>query len=152
MQYIRLAQHDDIETITDFRLNLFREAGTMPEDTDVEALRAAIEKYIGERLGRDFWCWVCVDNGQIIGTAAACIYEKPPAALNLTGVEGYIINVYTHPEFRRRGVARDILTEIMQWFRDRGVTRVRLHSTLHGTPIYKSLGFVENNNEMQIFL
>ena len=141
-----------METIADYRLALFVEAGTMPEGTDTAVLRRAVISYIYERLEKDFWCWVCCEDDRIIGTAAACIYEKPPAAVNLTGIEGYIINVYTHPDYRRQGVAREILVVILDWFRKRGIRRVRLHSTLHGTPIYKSLGFTENYNEMQIFL
>jgi len=49
--------------------------------------------------------------------------------------------VYTDPAWRRRGVARAVMEAILAWCRRRRFTRIRLHASDLGRPLYESLGF-----------
>jgi ribosomal protein S18 acetylase RimI-like enzyme len=60
-----------------------------------------------------------------------------------------ILNVYTEPEFRRRGVAREIMVTIMAWVKARGLRAVNLHASHEGRALYEKLGF-EATNEMRL--
>ena len=46
---------------------------------------------------------------------------------------------------RRQGMARVVFAELMAWFTELGVTRVDLHASSMGEPLYRQLGFTENS-------
>jgi len=58
-----------------------------------------------------------------------------------TGLSGYVFNVATDPDQRRRGFSRACLTVLLDWYRARGITRVDLKASPDGEPLYRSLGF-----------
>ncbi len=62
---------------------------------------------------------------------------------------GNILNVYTEPEFRRRGLARRLTQAAMDWGKANGVDCVILHGSGDGRALYEPLGF-EPTNEMRI--
>jgi GNAT superfamily N-acetyltransferase len=64
------------------------------------------------------------------------------------GRQALIVNVYTEPEFRRLGLARRLLTTVVDWARVHGIDSLILHATPDGRPLYESLGF-EASNEMR---
>jgi ribosomal-protein-alanine N-acetyltransferase len=79
-------------------------------------------------------CWVCRDEGQIVGYL--CLWE--------IGGEIHITNLAVGPAHRRRGVARYLLTEILGDARQRGIRTVFLEVRPTNTgalSLYQSLGF-----------
>jgi GNAT superfamily N-acetyltransferase len=62
-----------------------------------------------------------------------------------------ILNVYTYPEFRRRGIARQLMGTMIDWCRDQGLAVVYLHASPDGRPLYEALGF-EPTAEMRFKL
>lgn len=58
--------------------------------------------------------------------------------------EGEIVNVATHPSYRRRGYGRAIMTALLERARDRGVRRLTLEVRLSNAAaqaLYASFGF-----------
>lgn len=49
--------------------------------------------------------------------------------------------MYTHPAFTRRGVGRLILQLCERAAAAEGFTRLQLHATLAGLPLYRAYGF-----------
>jgi GNAT superfamily N-acetyltransferase len=62
-----------------------------------------------------------------------------------------ILNVYTDPEYRRRGIARLLMETMIDWCKRKGLARVNLHASDAGRHLYESLGF-EPSNEMRLKL
>jgi GNAT superfamily N-acetyltransferase len=62
-----------------------------------------------------------------------------------------ILNVYTHPPHRRRGLARELIVTALDWCREHGIRAVILHASRDGRALYESLGF-EPTNEMRLML
>ena len=58
------------------------------------------------------------------------------------GTESLIVNVYTEPAHRHRGLARRLMRIMLDWCAQRGVPQVVLHASDGGRPLYQSLGFV----------
>jgi GNAT superfamily N-acetyltransferase len=56
--------------------------------------------------------------------------------------------------WRRRGLARAVLTELLLEARRRGVRRVELHATPAGAPLYRAVGFASRagGDEMRLDL
>jgi GNAT superfamily N-acetyltransferase len=80
------------------------------------------------------------------GALAACAVGAVEYRLggpgNPTGETGYVFNVATDPDYRRRGYSRRCMTTLLDWYRDRGIRTVDLRASPEGEPLYGSLGFV----------
>jgi GNAT superfamily N-acetyltransferase len=62
-----------------------------------------------------------------------------------------VVNVYVQPDYRRQGLARRLMVEILGWSREQGIERVSLHASTMGRPLYESLAFV-HSNEFVLYL
>jgi GNAT superfamily N-acetyltransferase len=62
-----------------------------------------------------------------------------------------ILNMFTEPTFRRRGLARMLMQTMIAWCREQGYKTVALHASDEGRPLYESLGF-QPTNEMRLHL
>jgi GNAT superfamily N-acetyltransferase len=58
------------------------------------------------------------------------------------GRQGLIVNVFTEPEWRRRGLARLLMEEILAWSREKGLESLTLHASDDGRALYQQLGFI----------
>lgn len=67
-------------------------------------------------------------------------------------VEGYLLSIFVAPEWRRRGVATALVAAAIHAARERGLRRIRLHSTPEGRRTYERAGFVARLNEMELRL
>jgi len=149
---IRRAALEDLDALVHLRLELIREVaseGGQPAAQVVEATRAYLEKKIptGEFVG-----WVAELNGQIVGTSGLVFFERPPHTANLTGIEAYIMNMYTLPEQRGHGISTDLMEAILEYLRQTQVRRIWLHASEAARPIYARMGFVPNHTEMEMIL
>jgi GNAT superfamily N-acetyltransferase len=57
--------------------------------------------------------------------------------------------VYTEQEFRKQGIARQIMLSILAWVQERGFRAVNLHASTEGRALYEKLGFAATN-EMRL--
>ncbi len=60
-----------------------------------------------------------------------------------------VLNVFTEPEWRRRGVAALLMQRIIKWSRDERLDGLTLHAADAGRTLYEKLGFVATN-EMRL--
>jgi GNAT superfamily N-acetyltransferase len=81
---------------------------------------------------------LCTD---LVAGGVGLIEQRLPSPTNPTGRYGYVLSMVTEPAWRGRGIATGIMEALLAWFGDEAVTRVSLHATTAGEPIYRSLGF-----------
>ena len=60
------------------------------------------------------------------------------------------MNMYTAPEYRRRGIAYKTLDLLVKEARSKGITAISLEATDMGRPLYEKYGFVRMNHEMEL--
>jgi len=60
-----------------------------------------------------------------------------------SGRLGYILNLYTVPEARRKGICTRLLNELIKEAKSLGLKYLHLHSSEEGRNIYRKAGFVE---------
>jgi GNAT superfamily N-acetyltransferase len=144
-------------TVTDIP-EIVRQRRRMCEDmnyTDEYALStmaALTADYLTKAIPEgSFRSWLACDSGRAVGGGAVVIIPWPSHAYDLDCRRVTILNVYTEPEYRRRGIARQIMETIIAWCKQEGFARVSLHASEHGRPLYESLGFVDSN-EMRLNL
>ena len=91
-----------------------------------------------------------VCDSEIIATSGVCFYVLPPNFSNPTGETAYITNMYTKPEHRRKGIAADLLTMVIDEAKSRGYKVIRLHASEYGKSIYKKAGFIDSDGYMAL--
>jgi len=70
---------------------------------------------------------------------------EPPEITIAEGRHAIIINVFTEPEWRRRGLAALLLRQIIAWARTERLDRLVLHASDEGRSVYERLGFIQTN-------
>ncbi len=132
---------DDICALTDLRIAYLLEDHGFISEEEQQLIRANLMIYFKEHLNRDLLVWVCRENGIIVSCCFLCIIEKPASPAFINGKTGTILNVYTLPEYRKRGIAKKLLSMLLAEAENRGLDFVELKATESGYNLYKSLGF-----------
>ena len=76
-----------------------------------------------------------------IASIGLVIHSVPPSPRNLVGKVGYIMNLVTLPQWRRRGIARALLEHVLGVLREEGIPVASLHAAADGRTLYEDLGF-----------
>jgi len=138
----RLAGIRDVEVLTSLRIELLREMGNIKSGKDVPELENGIRAYFRTHIIKgDFICWVAVSGGVIAATSGLVVMERPPVMGNTKGLEGYIMNIYTRPESRKKGAAAGLMTMIKEHAKSAGINKLWLHATPGGRRLYEGQGF-----------
>jgi GNAT superfamily N-acetyltransferase len=98
-----------------------------------------------------FRAWLAATGDRIVAGGAVVISPWPSHPYDLDCRRATILNVYTDPDYRRRGIARQLMQTIIAWCKHEGFARVTLHASDEGRHLYESLGF-EPSNEMRLNL
>ena len=149
---VRLATLDDVATIVYQRHAMFAEMGDgTPESLD--QMDVGFGPWLVEKISAgEYLGWFALDeNGRPVAGVGLWAQPWPVGPVDQTGKRVYLMNVYTEPGYRGRGLARGLVQLSLDWARERGVKTVVLHASDAGRPIYESLGF-RYWNEMGISL
>ena len=128
---------------------MMEDAGFLAEAKDPDAVRAATLDYMRRTLpSGELRCWLADVDGAPAGSAGVVVLRKPPGAVELTGREAYVLNVYTLPEHRRKGLATALTERVLEWCASQGIRKISLHATGDGARIYERFGFRNEGREM----
>jgi GNAT superfamily N-acetyltransferase len=90
------------------------------------------------------------------GGLAACAFGAIHTRLGRQGDpgghHGYVYNVCTDADSRRRGYSRACMNALLEWFAGGGIKRVTLNASDEGRALYDSLGFEANPAAMSLHL
>ncbi len=143
---------DNIDILTDTRITVLRAANGLDDSVDMSEVRAQTYEYYKKALpSGEHIAFVAVDiDGceRIVGTGGISFYSVMPTYHLPSGRKGYIMNMYTDPEYRRRGIARYILSLLIEDAHSLGVEHITLEATPMGRPLYESYGFSAMQDEM----
>ncbi|MDO4851084.1 MAG: GNAT family N-acetyltransferase [Actinomycetota bacterium] len=143
----------ELETLLEWRMRVLREVFTLPDDADMSGLRAANETYYREHLadGTHMACFaIDEESGVIMGCGGICYQEEMPSPDNPSGTCGYLMNIYSLPEVRGRGVGRSIVEYLVEDARLRGTGKVYLESSEAARSLYHSMGFLDLHDYMKL--
>ena len=142
----RKLTENDLETFINMRINQLREEGA----TDEMDLSPALMDYYQRHLANGtFVSWLALDGDRIIGTSGMSFVEKPPYFGCPTGRIGLLSSMYTNPDYRRQGIAKELLRRVVEEARAYGCGTVQITASDMGVLLYSNFGFVKNKNFMQ---
>ena len=143
---IRPARPEDVAIVVRHRIEMFRDMGVLP-DHDCAALERGSRRFLQRAIpAGEYRGWLAERDGTVVAGGGVVLRPLlPRPGHNDGGVEAYVLNVYTDPAHRRRGLARALMAAILEWSRAERVARVTLHASDEGRPLYQSLGFTATN-------
>lgn len=145
IQYKKLTDKE-LDTFIDTRIKQLREEGAT-EDIDLKpALRDYYERHMADGT---FVSWIALDDDKIIGTSGMSFVEKPPYFGCPNGKIGLLSSMYTSNEYRRKGIAKELLTRVVKEAKDYGCGAVQITASDMGVMLYTDFGFRKNGNFMQ---
>ena len=136
----------DLEPFIRMRIAQLREEGAT-EDLDlVPALKNYYHRHLADGT---YVSWLATDGDRIVGTSGMSFVEKPPYFSCPTGRIGLLSSMYTDPEYRRKGIAKELLSRVVEEARAYGCGAVQITASDMGVLLYTDFGFVKNGNFMQ---
>ncbi|MDE6875133.1 MAG: GNAT family N-acetyltransferase [Lachnospiraceae bacterium] len=145
LQYRKLTEKE-LDTFIEIRICQLREEGAK-ENID---LRPALFDYYRRHMADGtFVSWLALDGDAIVGTSGISFVEKPPYFGCPNGKIGLLSSMFTAKEYRRRGIAKELLSRVVKEAGEYGCGRVQITASDMGVLLYTDFGFVKNGNFME---
>lgn len=149
-KYIR-ASLDDLDMLVKTRIKVLRAANKLDENVDMKTVEENSRIYYNKALTEGMHvAYLVYCENVFVGAGGVSFFEVMPTYHNVSGRKAYIMNMYTKPEYRRRGIAYKVLDLLVNECKERGITHISLEATEAGRPLYEKYGFVKMNNEMEL--
>lgn len=145
--HIRKATIEDLNTIVKLRKQQLIDEGSNPIidiDHDLETF------FTNVITDESLFQLLAIEDEEVIATGAIIYYPFPPSYINQSGERAYVTNIYTHPNFRGRGLAQQIISLLIKDAEARNIKKIFLAASPLGKPVYKKLGFEEAPEWMEI--
>jgi len=127
------------------RVRFLNELYNHPENGETKILRKTLRQYFSEAIpSNNFIACLAEYDGKMIGTSGMVVWRMPARYGGLeSGRLGYILNLFTVPEARRKGICTRLLNELIKEAKSLGLKYLHLHASEDGISIYRKAGFVE---------
>jgi len=149
---IRLATLDDvdIDAIVHHRRAMFTDMG-YKDQRALEAMSVRFRPWLRQKMeAGEYYTWFAIaPDSSIAAGLGLWLMDWPPHMVAAGRWRGNILNVYTEPAHRRRGMARALMQVGMDWCAAHDIGAVILHASPDGRALYESLGFTASN-EMRL--
>ena len=150
MIYKKLTEAE-LETFIDMRIKQLTEEYTsegreVPKDVDLKS--ALFDFYHKHMADGTFVSWLAMDGDKIVGTSGMSFVEKPPYFSCPSGKLGLLSSMFTDPDYRRMGIAKELLDRVVGEARDYGCSAVHITASDMGVKLYTAYGFKHNGNFM----
>lgn len=150
---LREATVADAAVLAHHRAAMFREIESLDE-AGTARVRDATAAWLASAMPRgEYRAWVAEADGAVV--AGVGLHLRPilprldARGSLLPEVYGHVVNVYTEPPWRRRGIAERLMRRLLDDTRPLHGRGITLHASDDGRPLYEKLGFVATN-EMRL--
>jgi GNAT superfamily N-acetyltransferase len=153
---IREATIADIDTVAHHRVAMFSDMNSVTPDA-AGSLKLATQTFLRDAIPRrEYRGWLAsfaTQPSRIVAGAGLQLRRVLPFPRRWPdghgdvahGREAIVLNVYTEPAFRRQGLARRLMHEVLSWARAEGLESLVLHAAPDGCVLYERVGFAPTN-------
>ena len=133
---------EDVSLLVDYRIEFLKDFGDSSFEKE-EALRKNLKRLYESYLSnQQYVSFLAYENENLAGIGGMLLREQPGNFKNPEGRTGYIMNMYTVPQYRRRGICSEILRRLLEYGEKSGIHTFELHATKDGQPVYIKHGFM----------
>ena len=144
--YYKRLTETELDDFIMLRINQLREEGATE---DIDLIPSLKDYYNHHMTDGTFVSWLAMDGDKIVGTSGMSFIEKPPYFGCPNGKIGLLSSMYTVKDFRRKGIAKELLTKVVNEAKEYGCGAVQITASDMGMLLYSDFGFVKNDNFMQ---
>ena len=144
------ATEKDIDNLMAIRLEMLREVNGLSDSYEYE--ESFVENCRKNFLEGNQTDILCFENKTPVACATLCYISMMPTFSHPTGKRAHLMNVYVKKEFRKKGIAKQMLGLLIEEAKSLGVTEISLDATDAGKPLYEAMGFGCNSSAMTLNL
>ena len=149
----RKAVLSDAEKLAEIRSYFLKEMKNETSDEDRIIFEQATLEYFRKALcDNTFISWIALDDKVIIATSGLSFSVVPPFPDVLDGKVAYVMNMYTFPNYRNRGIGTELFKKIVDEAKQLGYKKITLNASNMGKPLYEKYGFKDVHNGMDFFV
>jgi len=152
---IRRATVEDSAIIARHRARMFHDMAEISDEA-YDGFFAASKEWTERGLtSGEYIGWLAAPKNQpelIVAGGGVQLRQVPPHPCRPSrdgkfakGRHAIVLNVFTEPEWRKRGVASFIMDEILGWAREEKLYRLVLHASDQARSLYERMGFIATN-------
>lgn len=142
----RKADMDDIQKLIKLRIDYLTEDRGELIESDKSAITIQLNEYFLKHIGGYFIAYLAETDFNTIAAAFLVITEKPANPTFITGKTGILLNVFTYPEYRKKGIATALLKCLIKEAKTQNLSYIELSATKSGKPLYEKFGFQIKNS------
>ena len=141
----RNATIDDIDFLVESRLDFIH---VFKKDAEYQLLKNNIQNYFetGFKEGQ-FNIILAEHENLVIGTGIIFYYDAVPSSFNPWGKNAYITSMFVNENYRRRGIATNILDKLIQISKPKGYHVLFFKNRKWEEAFMKSMGFMKEEKE-----
>ncbi len=141
----------DLDILTETRIEVLKAANQLEDNVDMSDVKKQSMDYYQSAISEDTHvAYLIFDEDKFVGAGGISYFKVMPTYHNPTGRKAYIMNMYTKPEYRRKGIAIKTLDLLVQDAKNRRITAISFEATAMGRPLYEKYGFIAMNDEMEL--
>jgi Predicted acetyltransferase len=137
---------DKLDEFIGIRIRQLREEGATEQ---IDLVPALLDYYHRHMADGTFVSWLAMDGEKIVGTSGMSFVEKPPYFSCPSGRLGLLSSMFCDPSYRRQGIAKELLSRVVEEARAYGCGAVQITASDMGVLLYTNFGFKKNGNFMQ---
>ncbi len=138
--------NDELDVFISMRIKQLREEGATEDIDLIPHLKDYYNRHMSDGT---FVSWLAMDGDKIVGTSGMSFVEKPPYFSCPSGKIGLLSSMFTDPDYRRKGIAKELLSRVVEEAKNYGCGVVQITASDMGVLLYTDFGFVKNGNFMQ---
>jgi GNAT superfamily N-acetyltransferase len=138
--------NDELDVFISMRIKQLREEGATEDIDLIPHLKDYYNRHMSDGT---FVSWLAMDGDKIVGTSGMSFVEKPPYFSCPSGKIGLLSSMFTDPAYRRKGIAKELLSRVVEEAKNYGCGVVQITASDMGVLLYTDFGFVKNGNFMQ---
>lgn len=133
---------DDVKRLVELRIAYLQDQNSKEQLGDLTLLAQNLYAFFEKAIrNNELVAVVAQEQQKICAVALLSIVDRPPRTAQDSGRIGTIYNVYTYPEYRKRGMATAVMKKLLEEARKINVTSVDLLASEQGVYLYEKLGF-----------
>lgn len=141
----------DLNTIISLKSQMFKDAELDHMLSD-NCEKIIYKKYFELYNNKKALHYVYVENAEIIAMAGGFIKDDIPYCFYKENKYGFIGDMYTLPQFRKQGLAQELLNQTINWLKSNNISTIKLLASKDGYHLYKKNGFTESDELMTLKL
>ncbi len=141
----RKLELSDLDAFIKMNINLIQEVGIKTKSDLKVNLYNYYIKHINDNT---FIAWIAFDDKELVGTGGISFVEKPPYLGTSSEMLGLLSGIYVLKSYRRKGIAKELLRNIIHEAEQYGCNTVEITGSDAGVLLYEDFGFQRDNNFM----